>query len=186
MLSEVDKQLLLKIARESIDAYLSNRPRPEYYVTSPDLLNPQGAFVTLHNHGDLRGCIGNMEAGEPLYRVVEDCAVHAATLDPRFAPVTKGELEDIDIEISVLSPLTRVESIEEIEVGRHGLVIEGNRRLGLLLPQVAGERGWSRKQFLEAICYKAGLPKDSWQDSSRYKLYTFMAEVFGEKETPSS
>jgi len=137
--------------------------------------------VTLRRrNGELRGCIGRIEATEPLYRTVQECAISAATRDYRFQPMhNAAELDDLVIEISVLSPFQRVQDPNEIEVGKHGLLIRQGYNSGLLLPQVAGERGWSREEFLRAVCMKAGLPSDAWR---RAELHKFTAEVFSEGE----
>jgi AmmeMemoRadiSam system protein A len=137
------------------------------------------AFVTLRRReGELRGCIGRVEVSEPLYRTVQDCAISAATQDFRFPPVTAPELNDLMIEISALSPFRLISKHDEIQVGRHGLLIRKGFHVGLLLPQVASERNWSRNEFLQAICHKAGLPTDAWRDAD---LYVFSAEVFEEE-----
>jgi AmmeMemoRadiSam system protein A len=138
-----------------------------------------GAFVSLHVGKDLRGCIGYLERDLLLVQVVERCAVSAAISDPRFPSLSAGEWSRTTIEISVLGPIEPVAEIGEIEVGRHGLVAELGRRRGLLLPQVATEWGWSREEFIEHTCKKAGLPKDAWQTGAT--LYKFEADVFGEK-----
>jgi AmmeMemoRadiSam system protein A len=137
-----------------------------------------GAFVSLHVGRDLRGCIGYLERDLPLIEVVERCAVSAAVSDPRFPSLSAPEWPRITIEISVLGPIEPVAAIREIEVGRHGLVAEHGQRRGLLLPQVATECGWSRDEFIEHTCRKAGLPKDAWQHGAT--LYKFEADVFGE------
>ena len=145
--------------------------------TEPGLLQERGAFVTLKKHGQLRGCIGRLIAEGPLYLTVQRVAMEAAVNDARFPPVTPDELPEIEIEISVLSPLEPVEDISQIEVGKHGLLIVKGGHQGVLLPQVATEQGWDRKEFLRGVCRKAGLPEDAWKDA---KLYIFTAEVFGE------
>ena len=141
--------------------------------------------MSLHRFGELRGCIGQIEARQPLVETVADCAVSAALRDPRFRPLTARELDaGTEIEISVLTPMERVSSIEEIEVGRDGLLIRQNYRSGLLLPQVAVEWGWDRDTFLAQTCRKAGLPLDAWQHGA--EIYRFQAEIFGEHEVPAS
>jgi AmmeMemoRadiSam system protein A len=144
------------------------------------LTQPGGAFVTLHNHGDLRGCIGHIEPTEPLGQVVARCAVAACSSDPRFAPITPTELGQLDIEISLLGPLEPIAGPHDIEVGRHGLVVESGWQRGLLLPQVATEWGWDAGAFLAHTCHKAGLPRDAWQHGA--KLWRFEAEVFAERD----
>ena len=179
-LDEAEKEKLLRIARETLTEYLQSGAIPDYEVKDPGLLQQVAAFVTLRRRdGELRGCIGRVEVSEPLYRTVQDCAISAATNDFRFPPVTASELDHILIEISVLSPFRKITSPDEIQVGRHGLLIRKGFRVGLLLPQVASDRGWGRDEFLRAICLKAGLPTDAWRDAD---LYVFSAEVFEEEE----
>ncbi len=177
-LSETDRTLLLQIARESIKHYLTNRSIPDFEVPE-NLRRPGAAFVTLEKHGHLRGCIGHTVAEEPLYRTVTLCAIQAAVTDPRFPPVTLDELDDLHIEISVLTPLELIESLEEIEVGRDGLMISLGEARGLLLPQVATERGWNRTEFLENTCRKAGLPSDAYKSPDAV-LQRYQAVIFGE------
>jgi AmmeMemoRadiSam system protein A len=140
-----------------------------------------GAFVTLHKHAELRGCIGNLQGQQPLYLTVRDMAVEAAVDDPRFSRVTLEELKDIDIEISALSPLERVESTDEIRMGIHGVLLKSGFNKGVYLPQVATETGWSKEEFLSNLCQKARLPASAWKDKST-EIYIFTAEVFSEKE----
>jgi AmmeMemoRadiSam system protein A len=137
-----------------------------------------GAFVTLHVKGDLRGCIGYPDPELPLLEVVERCAVSAAISDPRFPAVSVEEWRDVEIEISVLGPIEPVGDISEIVIGTHGLIAELGYRRGLLLPQVASERGWTAKEFASQTCFKAGLRGDAWQSGAR--LFKFEAQVFGE------
>jgi AmmeMemoRadiSam system protein A len=179
MTSEADRQRLLSIARLALTAQVTGAPMPE--KESHDvLLRPAGAFVSLHLGGNLRGCIGHIEASEPLGRVVARCAVAAGTSDPRFPAVTPAELADIDIEISILGPLESISTLEHIEIGRHGLLVELGSRRGLLLPQVATEWKWNREKFLAETCHKAGLPLDAWKTGAL--IWRFDAEVFGERE----
>jgi AmmeMemoRadiSam system protein A len=177
-LSEAEKKKLLQVARETLTGYLTDGSTPEYAPQEPGLLQEVAAFVTLRRqNGELRGCIGRVEVSQPLFRTVQDCAISAATNDFRFSSVTAAELDDILIEISALSPFRPIETPDEIQVGRHGLLIRRDFRVGLLLPQVASDRGWDRDEFLRAICMKAGLPTDAWRDAD---LYVFSAEVFEE------
>ena len=136
--------------------------------------------MTLENRGALRGCIGNMIADGPLYRAAMRNAVSACE-DPRFTgnPVTAAEVPELHIEISYLTPMKRVTNTDEIVVGRHGLLISLGRQRGVLLPQVAYERGWTREEFLESTCHKAGLPPDAWK-LPQARIDAFEAEVFGE------
>lgn len=175
-LSESDKVFLKQLARDAIEARLYKKKLPKREI--PDSLkHKQGAFVTIKKKGELRGCIGYIKGYLPLYETVEEMAQHAAFNDPRFEALKKEELKDIEIEISVLSPLKKVDSIEEIEVGKHGIYIEKGFNSGLLLPQVAIEHGWDRKTFLEHTCYKAGLDRDAYRDRDA-DIYIFTAEVF--------
>lgn len=180
-LSNEEKQQLLAIARKSLEEYLSKGRIPSFEVTSPNLKEKRGAFVTLKKAGMLRGCIGLIYPIKPLYQTVAEMAVASAVDDPRFPPLSLDELPLVEIEISVLSPLERVKNIEEIEVGKHGLYIRSGPFSGLLLPQVATEYNWDRETFLQHTCLKAGLPSDAWK-SKDVELYKFTAEVFSEKE----
>jgi AmmeMemoRadiSam system protein A len=178
-LSDADKKELLRIARASIAAALNDRPGERSEQSGASLKERCGAFVTLHLRGELRGCIGYIEARFPLYETIEEAAAKAAFEDPRFLPLSAEEFEDVEIEISVLSPLQKVLNVEEIEVGKHGLVIDGGYTRGLLLPQVATEYGWGREQFLTQTCRKAGLPADAWKKKG-VTIYSFTSDVFSE------
>jgi AmmeMemoRadiSam system protein A len=175
--TEADRARLLRLAREALRACVCRLPMPAL-DDSEILARLGGAFVTLHLSGQLRGCIGHVEADEPLGLVVSRCAVAAATSDPRFQAVAESELPEIEIELSLLGPLEEVPGGEAIEIGRHGLVIERGRRRGLLLPQVAAEHSWDRVRFLAETCRKAGLPPDAWDKGAT--VWRFEAEVFGE------
>ncbi len=177
-MTEKNQELLLKTARESIQSRLENRA-PRYKQPSPDLLEPYGAFVTLHTNGRLRGCIGTLEASDPLFEAVKDLSASSAFRDPRFPPLAVNELEELNIEISVLTPLEKVNSIEEIEVGTHGLYAKQGLRAGVLLPQVPVEQGWNRDEFLNHTCRKAGLSPDAWR-SGEVDFYSFTAVIFRE------
>jgi AmmeMemoRadiSam system protein A len=181
VLTVEQRQTLLSIARRSIEALLQGR-RPELDRSGLDeaLTRPSGAFVSLHTKdGDLRGCIGSIEAVAPLCEAVASSAVNAAFRDPRFYPLRAEELPNVHIEISVMSPIVGVTDVGEIEVGRDGLIIRRGGRAGLLLPQVATEYGWDRETFLRQTCVKAGLPPDAWQ-TPECRIERFSAEVFGE------
>jgi AmmeMemoRadiSam system protein B/AmmeMemoRadiSam system protein A len=184
-----ERDVLLKLARQTVTAVLDKKPPPSPKPDDlPAAVRKDGAcFVTLQNHGELRGCIGNMIAQGPLYQSVIDNAVNAATRDYRFEdnPVTSRELPQIHIEISYLTPMKRVANTREIVIGRHGLYIILGMRRGVLLPQVAYERGWSRDEFLAQVCRKAGLPLDAWKQPSA-EIHSFEAEVFGEPEPPAT
>ena len=178
MTSEADRALLLTLARGALTASVTGQTMP---APGPsDLLaRLAGAFVSLHKRGQLRGCIGHIEADEPLARVVARCAVAASNADPRFAPVAPDELLHIVIELSILGPLEPIATSVDIEIGRHGLVVEQGWNRGLLLPQVATEWKWDRDTFVAETCRKAGLPPDGWTKGAR--LWRFEAEVFAEK-----
>ena len=180
-LSTDDKRTLLKIARDSIDAALRNKPAPPVVAKSKTLNESCGAFVTLHLLGELRGCIGYIEPRFPLIETVQEVAQKAALEDPRFPPLTSKELERVEIEISVLSPLEKVVDANEIVVGTHGLVVDAGYTRGLLLPQVATEWGWGRDQFLSQTCRKAGLPAEAWKQK-KVTIYSFTSAVFSEAE----
>lgn len=175
-LSNEEKEQLKNLARDAIECALFNKERCRLEL-SDRLKEKAGAFVTLKLKGELRGCIGYTRAVMPLADVVEKMAIESAFHDPRFCGVQKGEWKDIDIEISVISPMKKIESVDEIVVGVHGLYVEKGGYSGLLLPQVATEYGWDKETFLEYTCYKAGLPKDAWK-SGDMKIFVFSAEVF--------
>jgi AmmeMemoRadiSam system protein A len=184
-LTAEDRKALLEIVRAAIAEQLqvgskANRA-PETHQISPVLQEKRGVFVTLKKRGQLRGCIGYIQAYKPLAQAVEEMALAAAFQDPRFAPLKRSELQDLSIEISVLSPLKRIETVEEIEIGKHGLYIMLGHHSGLLLPQVATEYGWDALTFLEETCYKAGLPHDAWRDKQAV-IFTFSAEIIEEAE----
>lgn len=174
--NQQDRQLLLDVAHRSILAALRHA---DLDLTPPNerLDQPRGAFTTLHLDGQLRGCVGYILAAKPLYRTVAEAAQAAALQDFRFCPVTLQEAERLKIEISVLSPLQPIRP-EEVEIGRHGLVVSWGNRRGLLLPQVPVEHRWDRETFLEQTCLKAGLPADAWKSGAN--LESFTAEIFGD------
>ncbi|KPJ87885.1 MAG: hypothetical protein AMS17_07205 [Spirochaetes bacterium DG_61] len=181
MLTKEERSSLLKLARDTIHARLHGKNLPSFNPISKTLKEPRGAFVTLHKQGSLRGCIGYVEAIKPLYKTVQEMAIAAAFQDPRFPGLTPGEYDEIDIEISVMSPLEKATDVNTIEVGKHGIIIKRGFNSGLLLPQVATEQGWDRNTFLEHTCYKAGLPGDCWRKRGT-EILTFTAEVFSDKE----
>jgi MEMO1 family protein len=177
-LSQEEKDELLRIAKSSVesavrDGKLFSCPAPKL----PALAIDRGAFVTLKELGELRGCIGHIHAAEPLYLTVRDVAAHAALRDPRFIPVSKPELDKLTYEISVLSPLRHASDISLIRVGLHGLVVRKGDTQGLLLPQVATENKWDRLTFVRETCLKAGLPAEAWRDADT-DLFLFTAVVF--------
>lgn len=176
-LGDQDKETLRHIAKTVIESTAQGKSVPEFSVDSQVLKEKRGAFVTINKGGQLRGCIGYIQPYKPLYQTVEEMAAQAAFHDPRFNPVTKAELPDLEIEISVLTPMKRIKDIEEIEVGKHGILMEKGPYSGLLLPQVATEYGWDRKTFLEHTCLKAGLAKDAWKDED-VVISIFSADIF--------
>jgi AmmeMemoRadiSam system protein A len=179
-LTDEQKRFLLKLARDTIWAALNNESKPRVEVKDEVLTKPCGAFVTLHKYGQLRGCIGSLIGEKPLFLTVQEMAISAAFQDPRFPPLTKEEFSEIEIEISVLSPLQRITDVEQIEVGKHGIFLVKGFYRGVLLPQVATEYGWDRYQFLDHTCMKAGLPPGCWRSGA--EIYIFSAEVFSEKD----
>ncbi len=177
-LTEAEKAELLKIARLSINSHLAGETVSDFDV-SENLHKFGAAFVTLEKEGQLRGCIGHTSAVEELFKTVSDCAIQAAVQDPRFPPVRPEEMGQIHIEISVLSPMQLVESLDEITVGRDGLMIFLGQNRGLLLPQVAVDYGWDRTEFLKQTCRKAGLSENSYLSKDAV-IYKFQAVIFGE------
>jgi len=177
MIGPEDQQRLLALARRALEARVRRQPppRPE---RGGALEWPRGAFVTIRRHGDLRGCLGRIETEAPLADTIANLAASVSDSDPRFDPVSALELDAIDLEISVLTPEREIQAIAEIEIGRHGLIVEQGARRGLLLPQVATEHGWDAETFVSHTCLKAGLPADAWRHGAR--ILTFEAQVFGE------
>jgi len=177
-----EREILLRLAHTAIESVLQ---RHKLDVTPPSahLAELRGAFTTLHLYGKLRGCIGYVIAKHALYRTVAETAQAAAFDDPRFAPVTAAEAPLLHIEISVLSPLLPIRP-DDVEVGKHGLLVSKGNYRGLLLPQVPLEWGWDRETFLDQTCLKAGLPFDAWRQDA--DLQAFTAEIFGEggRESP--
>lgn len=172
-----ERASLLRLAHDSVLSSLENRPL-SLDPPNPHFAEPRGVFTSLYLRGDLRGCVGVVLPINPVYRAVAETARAAAFEDTRFTPVTREEAPHLQIELSILSPPKAIAS-EEIEIGRHGLLITMLGRRGLLLPQVPVERTWDRATFLEQTCRKAGLPSDAWQKGA--KIEAFTAEVFGEK-----
>jgi AmmeMemoRadiSam system protein A len=177
-----EKRTLLRLARSTLESHYAGLALPEPAQPTEALMDARGAFVTLLAvKGELRGCIGHVEGVEPLWKSVRENALAAALRDPRFPPVEPGELSQLVIEVSVLSPMVKVASIDEIVVGRDGLLIERGAARGLLLPQVATDHRWDTETFLKQTCIKAGLADDCWR-SAGARISRFSAEVFSEKE----
>jgi AmmeMemoRadiSam system protein A len=174
--TEPERELLRRLAKNSIEQELLGKP--EEPLEFPDRLRqPMGAFVCLKTKGELKGCIGYVKAVLPLVDTIKQMAVQAAFHDPRFMPLSRREWPETEIEISVLTPMKKIEDIEEIEVGVHGLYIDKDGCSGLLLPQVAVENKWDRIKFLEYTCFKAGLPQNAWK-SKDTNIFIFSADVF--------
>jgi MEMO1 family protein len=176
-LNEEDKKTLHHIAKTVIENKVKGKPVPEFRIESSILKENRGAFVTLQKRGQLRGCIGYIEGHGPLHNTIKEMAEAAAFRDPRFSPVKEKELPELDIEISVLTPLQRIKDVNEIQVGTHGIYIKKGWYSGLLLPQVATEYGWNRQTFLEHTCQKAGLPSTAWKEKDT-EIYIFSADIF--------
>ncbi len=175
--SKEERALLLQVAHDAIRSALEQSEIPLEPPT-PHLAEPRGAFTSLYLHGELRGCVGYVLPVSPIYRAVLETARAAAFEDTRFYPVTREEEPNLQVELSILSPPQPI-SPEDIEIGRHGLLISLHGSRGLLLPQVPVEHNWDRTTFLEQTCRKAGLPLDAWQKGATIEVFT--AEVFGEK-----
>jgi AmmeMemoRadiSam system protein A len=175
-----ERKILLQLAHDSIAAALDNRKIP-LDPPSPHLAEPRGAFTTIYFRGQLHGCVGFVIPTTSLYRTVAETARAAAFEDTRFPPVTPEEAPELKVSLSILSNLQPIRP-EDVEIGRHGLLISQHGRRGLLLPQVAVEHGWDRVTFLEQTCRKAGLPPDSWQHGATIEAFT--AEIFGDGPRP--
>lgn len=181
-LTAEERKELFRIARASVEAAVRDKPMPETSPLTPVLGEKRGVFVTLKVRGQLRGCIGYIEAVKPLYRAAAEMAREAAVGDPRFPPVSEKELPLLEYEISVLTPKRQISDPKEFVTGKHGIIVERDGRSGVFLPQVAPEQGWDRETTLSYLCaHKAGLPADAWKDK-RTKLYVFEAEVVEENE----
>lgn len=175
-LSAEEKKELIHLARQAINLYVEQNKILEYKTQAPNLITEKGAFVTIKKNGTLRGCIGFTEPIFPLHETIIRAAIYAAVQDPRFRPVSREELKDLNLEISVLTPLKKIDDPRLVLVGKHGLVISQGDKKGLLLPQVPVENNWSRETFLDEACLKAGLPADAWKKGA--EIYVFEAIVF--------
>jgi AmmeMemoRadiSam system protein A len=181
-LSEADRRTALQLARTAVVEAVTPRKIPDSFPSQGVFAERHGVFVTLHLHNRLQGCIGVIEAKEPLGEAIARCAASAALEDPRFAPMKTEQLGELSIEISLLSVPEPI-APESIEIGRHGLFVRLHAQRGLLLPQVAMEHRLTREQFLEETCRKAGLPREAWRDSEA-RLFGFTCEVFSETSLP--
>lgn len=175
-LSPEEKKELLRLARLTIERFIRQNEIVNYKTQNPNFLTQKGAFVTLKKKGGLRGCIGFIDSVLPLYETVIRASIYAACRDKRFPPVSVEELKDLEVEISVLSPLKKINNPHLIKVGKHGLIISKEDKKGLLLPQVPVENRWSRETFLQQACLKAGLPRNAWKEGA--DIYIFEAIVF--------
>ncbi|OGV97237.1 hypothetical protein A2W24_04400 [Microgenomates group bacterium RBG_16_45_19] len=180
MMDESSKQAALTLAREALRTHFGLIKAAPPMPTAAIFQEQRGVFVTLTMGGKLRGCIGDLEANKPLCRAITELAVAAATRDPRFPPLVAAELDQVDLEISLLTPLQPVSHWHEIKLSQHGVMVENQGRRGLFLPQVATETMWDLETFLRILCsQKAGLPPDAYLDP-KTKLFTFEAEVIKE------
>ncbi|MEA3398589.1 MAG: AmmeMemoRadiSam system protein B [Patescibacteria group bacterium] len=179
-LDDEQKKELLKIARETIEEFVLNNRIKEFDIQDERLNWKEGAFVTLYLNNRLRGCIGQIiPSGEPLWKIVRDMAIAAASEDPRFNPVDAEELKKAEYEISVLSAPEKIDNWGKIELGKHGVIVKKGFRSGVFLPQVADETGWDLEKFLQELCsQKAGLPADCYRDDPEIELQVFTAQVF--------
>jgi MEMO1 family protein len=179
-LNEVEKSMLLKIARENLDYFFQHGTslNIDKNQISENLLIEAGAFVTLKINKKLRGCIGRFHSDKAMYLLIQELSLSSAFKDPRFKPLKKKELRDLSIEISVLSPLSEIQSIDEIELGKHGIYIKSDMRSGTFLPQVATETGWNKEEFLGHCSRdKVGLGWDGWKSA---QVYIYTADIFSE------
>lgn len=181
-LAQSDRRQLLDLARAAVEAAARRdlKPTLDPATLTPGLLAPAAAFVTIHEHGELRGCIGMMRFDVPLWENVREAAAAAALDDPRFLPIAESELPALELEVSVLDPLVELRDPAEFVAGRHGIVVERDGRRALLLPQVAAEMGWDAGQMLEAVCRKAHLPGNAWRDAAT-RLYVFESTCYLER-----
>ena len=179
-LSKEQEQILLKLARETLELCVKGEKIPDPIIEDEILMEKRGAFVTLHKKGQLRGCIGLIIAQKPLIFTIIEMTQAAALEDPRFPLVSSEELNDIEIEISALTPLREIEDVNEIVVGKHGIYIKQGWHTGILLPQVATDWKWNRTEFLEHTCRKANLSTNAWKKAETH-IYIFSAQIFNEK-----
>ncbi len=181
-MDEQVKAILLDIARKSVEAAVKHEPIPQFISEHPHLQGRQGVFVTLRTHGQLRGCIGRFVSDIPLYQLVSEMAASSVMDDSRFEfnRIKPSEMPFVEIKLSVLSPLTRIQDPLDFELGKHGIFIQKGLRTGCFLPQVATETGWDKEEYLSHCCEgKAGLPADAWKGKD-IEIYTFTAELIEE------
>jgi uncharacterized protein len=178
-LTEKDKEILCSVAREAILSRLLHRS-PQYPEPTENCLQSGGVFVSLHENGQLRGCIGRMHSGQAVYETIKTMAAAAAFEDPRFDALSRAEISDVIIEITILGALEEIKEAKDIVIGKHGLYIIAKSRGGVLLPQVATEYGWNAQTFLEHVCLKAGLPPAAWENADS-RIWVFEGLVFSER-----
>jgi AmmeMemoRadiSam system protein A len=183
VLTDDEKRELLRIARATLREYFHTGRIPPGKPHRDSLTAEAGVFVSLHREGTLRGCIGTQQETTPLYKIVQEMTITAASRDPRFEPVDEDEVEDLDVEISVLGAPQALRGVEDIEIGVHGLSIEHEGKRGLLLPQVATKNGWDAPGFLVEVCRKAGLADDAWKQPGA-SVQVFPAQVFNDESHP--
>lgn len=187
-LNKKERSILLQIARKTLEKAVSDQEIPEFADElekfSPNFNKKAGVFVTLKKGKELRGCIGNLTPNSTLFESVISNTINAAFFDRRFYPVKEEELEEIEIEISVLSPIRKIDTYESFDMGRHGIILKKGNASAVFLPQVAKEQNWTKEEMLSNLCLKAGLSRDSWKDNNaiadnRLEFFVFTAEVFG-------
>jgi len=170
-----EKETLFAIAEDTLRWCVTDSDDPfpfDAYSMTPRLKQPTATFVTLKAQGRLRGCIGSLAPVAALYQSVHDNAVNAALKDFRFRPVTPGELADLELHISILSPIVSIASLDEFHIGEHGIIIEKGRQRAVYLPEVAPEQGWTKDETLTSLCQKAGLPDDAWRSGAEFKIFS--------------
>ena len=183
MLTEDEKKEILSLARRTIESYVENGIINKYSSKNENLKQHAGAFVTIHKDGRLRGCIGMIESNLPLFETIIEMAIESSSSDPRFEPVKIDELKALEIEVSVLFPKKRIKNIDEIVLGKHGVIVKRGYASGVFLPQVALETGWTKEEFMRNLCEgKANLPAECYKDKET-EVYIFEAQVFSEKGT---
>ncbi|GAB4520872.1 MAG: AmmeMemoRadiSam system protein A [Haliangiales bacterium] len=184
VLTDDEKRELLRIARATLREYFHTGRIPPGKPHRDSLTAGAGAFVSLYAGTTLRGCIGTQSEATALFRTVQEMTVAAATRDPRFEPIDEDEVEDLNVEISVLGHATEISDPSQVEIGVHGLSIDANGQRGLLLPQVASKQGWDSSAFLAEVCKKAGLAPDAWRQQGA-TVQTFTAQVFSDESHPA-
>ena len=184
VLSDDEKRELLRISRATLREHFYTGRIPPGKPHRDSLTAEAGAFVTLHKNGELRGCIGTQQETTALFRTVQEMTIAAALRDPRFSPVEEDEIDEIEIEVSVLGNHREVSDPDAITIGTHGVSVTQGENRGVLLPQVAVENGWDAAEFLARVCAKAGLAEDAWK-SDDTQVEAFTAQVFNDKTHPA-